>query len=101
MKRNKLFSPLIVWIFIIAFGLLRMSIIDYNELASGTPTMTGEFTFLAYIIIASIVSLMLLIISKINSLNEDILNNIVKVIINISIVILMLPIVFIMLLFFH
>ena len=101
MKEKNWILSIAIWIFIVAIGLFRTDIIHHNELVAGKPTMTGSFTFLAYLIVATIVFFISLIIFKVNSVKEIIFSKPIKIIINISILIITLPIVFFILLFFH
>lgn len=57
MKEKNWILSIVSWIFIVAIGLFRTNIIHHNELVTGKPTMTGTFTFLAYLIVATIVFL--------------------------------------------
>ena len=70
-----------------AIGLFRTNIIHHNELVAGTPTMTGSFTFLAYLIVATIIFFISLIIFKVNSVKESIFSKTIKIVISISILI--------------
>ena len=101
LKEKSWIVSIVLWILIAFIGFFRMNVIHSNELAAGRPTMTGSFAFLAYLIVASIVFLISLIIFKINSVKDSILNTFIKVIFDITILIISLPIVFIILLFFH
>ena len=101
MKEKNWILSIVLWIFIVAIGLFRTNIIHHNELAAGTPTMTGSFTFVAYLIVATIAFFISLIIFKINSVKESILSKSIKIIINIAILIIALPIVFLILFFFQ
>lgn len=101
MKEKNWILSIVSWIFIVAIGLFRTNIIHHNELVAGKPTMTGTFTFLAYLIVATIVFLISLIIFKINSVKESIFSKSIKIVIDITILIISLPIVFIILFFFH
>ena len=101
MKEKNWILSIVSWIFIVAIGLFRTNSIHHNELAAGTPTMTGTFTFLAYLIVATIVFFISLIILKINSVKESIFSKSIKIVIDIAILIISLPIVFIILFFFH
>ncbi|MDU5106170.1 hypothetical protein [Clostridium sp.] len=101
MKEKNWILSIVLWFFIVAIGLFRTNSIYHNELAAGTPTMTGSFTFLAYLIVATIVFFISLIIFKINSVKESIFSKSIKTVIDIAILIISLPIVFIILFFFH
>ena len=101
MKEKNWILSIVLWVFIVSIGLFRADIIHNNELVSGKPTMTGSFTFSAYLIVATIVFLISLIIFKVNSVKESIFSKPIKIIISISILIITLPIVFFILLFFH
>ncbi|MDV4150568.1 hypothetical protein R0131_06940 [Clostridium sp. AL.422] len=78
-----------------------MSVINNRELINGTPTMTGIFTFIAYVIVAIISVISFLIIILINSISNAILSKNVKIILSLIAVIVFIPIIFTILLFFH
>ena len=101
MKEKNWILSIVLWFFIVVIGLFRTNIIHHSEWAAGTPTMTGTFTFLAYLIVATIVFFISLIILKINSVKESIFSKSIKIVIDIAILIISLPIVFIILFFFH
>ena len=87
MKEKSWILSIALWIFIVAIGLFRTNIIHHNELVAGTPTMTGSFTFLAYLIVATIIFFISLIIFKVNSVKESIFSKTIKIVISISILI--------------
>ena len=88
LKEKSLIVSIVLWIFTAVIGLIRMNIIHSNELAAGRPTMTGTFTFLAYLIIAIIGFFISLIIFKINSVKGSIFIKLIKIVINIAILII-------------
>lgn len=71
------------------------------EYSIGKSTMSGSFTFRAYSIIAIIVTVVSLIIMRINSVKESVLNRTVKLIFIITIISIFIPIISIILFFFH
>ncbi len=101
MKNKKWLLVFIIFLGIISVGLFRVYTISTNEIMMGTPTMTSSFTFLAYIFIAILVSFIYLLILMINSVNENILNRVVKNIFIISLLVIFIPIIIGILIFFH
>ena len=93
MKNKRWVIAILFFIGIVVFGLIRMSIINKIEIARGTPTMTGEFAFIAYFIISILVTIIWLIISIINSINEDIFNRGIKNIFIVTLLIIFVPII--------
>ncbi|MBD7916618.1 hypothetical protein H9660_15930, partial [Clostridium sp. Sa3CUN1] len=78
MKNNKWLIVFIIFLGIISIGLFRVNTISTNEIMMGTPTMTSSFTFIVYLFIAILVSIIYLIILMINSVSENILNRVIK-----------------------
>ena len=93
MKNKRWVIAILFFIGIVVFGLIRMSIISKIEIARGTPTMTGEFAFIAYFIISILVTIIWLIISIINSINEEIFNRGIKNIFIVTLLIIFVPII--------
>ena len=101
MKALKKLYPFILFIGIIFIGFIRMYQINSYEIMIGKPTMTGSFTFAVYIIISIIVTIVSVGSYKISSINERILNRTIKLIFIITLLIISIPIIIIMLYFFH
>ncbi|WP_294188232.1 hypothetical protein [uncultured Clostridium sp.] len=101
MKVLKKLYPFVLFIGIIIWGFIRMYQINSYEILIGKPTMTGSFTFMTYGIISIIVTIVSVLIYKISSINEDILNRTIKLIFIITALIISIPIIIVMLYFFH
>lgn len=101
MKSKKWLIAFIIFLGIISIGLFRVYTISTNEIMMGTPTMTSSFTLIAYIFIAILLSFIYLLILMINSVNENILNRVVKNIFIISLLIIFIPIIIGILILFH
>lgn len=78
MKNKRWVIAILLFVGIVLFGLIRMCIINKIEIARGTPTMTGAFAFIAYLVTSILVTIIWLIISIINSINEEIFNRGIK-----------------------
>ena len=101
MKSKKCLIAFIIFLGIISIGLFRVYTISTNEIMMGKPTMTSSFTFIAYLFIAILVSIIYLIILMINSISENILNRVVKNIFIITLLIIFIPILIGVLIIFH
>ena len=101
MKNKKWLIVFIIFLGIISIGLFRVYTISTNEIMIGKPTMTSSFSFIAYLFIATLVSLIYLIILMINSVSENILNRVVKNIFIVSLLMIFIPIIIGILIFFH
>ncbi len=101
MKNKKWLIAFIIFLGIISIGLFRVYTISTNEIMMGKPTMTSSFTFIAYLFIAILVSIIYLIILMINSISENILNRVVKNIFIITLLIIFIPILIGVLIIFH
>lgn len=93
MKNKRWVIAILLFIGIVIFGLIRMSIINKIEIAKGTPTMTGAFSFIAYLVISILATVIWLIISIINSINEEIFNRGIKNIFIGALLIIFVPII--------
>lgn len=93
MKNKRGVIAILLFIGIVVFGLIRMSIINKIEIARGTPTMTGEFAFIAYLVTSILITVIWMIISIINSINEEIFNRGIKNIFIGTLLIIFLPII--------
>lgn len=100
MKNKRWIIAILLFIGILVFGLIRISIINKIEIARGTPTMTGAFAFIAYLVTSILVTVIWMIISIINSINEEIFNRGIKNIFIGTLLIIFLPIILGILMFF-
>lgn len=93
MKNKRWVISILLFIVIVIFGLIRMSIINKIEISRGTPTMTGEFAFIAYLVTSILVTAIWIIISIINSINEKVFNRGIKNIFIGALLIIFVPII--------
>ena len=100
MKNKSWVIAILIFVGIVLFGLIRMCIINKIEIARGTPTMTGAFAFIAYLVTSILVTIIWLIISIVNSINEEIFNRGIKNIFIGTLLIIFLPIILGILMFF-
>ena len=93
MKNKRWVIAILLFVGIVLFGLIRMCIINKIEIARSTPTMTGEFAFIAYLVTSILITVIWMIISIINSINEQIFNRVIKNIFIGALLIIFLPII--------
>lgn len=93
MKNKRWVIAILLFVVIVVFGLIRMSIINKIEIDRSTPTMTGEFAFIAYLVTSILVTVIWMIISIINSINEEIFNRGIKNIFIGALLIIFVPII--------
>lgn len=93
MKNKRGVIAVLLFIGIVLLGLIRMSIINKIEITRSTPTMTGEFAFIAYLVTSILVTVIWMIISIINSINEQIFNRVIKNIFIGTLLIIFVPII--------